>query len=96
MCLSVQDVSDQQQTSSMESEFDFPQDDAALSSSEFKEEGVDIEADHTGSSDDAGAYHSAAGASNGGGKQSLFEGYKDPSKQFSGHTRSYHQDARYE
>lgn len=30
-----------------------------------------------------------------GGKQSLFEGYKDPSKQFTGPTRSYHQDARH-
>lgn len=96
MCLSVQDLSDQQQTSSMESEFDFPQDESAFSSSEFKEEGVDFTPDHTGSSDDAGACRSAAGASNVGGKQSLFEGYKDPSKQFSGHTRSYHQHARYE
>lgn len=71
----------------MESEFDFPPDEGAFSSSEFKEEGADFTAD------DTGAYHSAAGASNASGK---FEGYKDPSKQFSGHTRSYHQDARYE
>lgn len=71
----------------MDSEFDFPPDDGAFSSSEFMEEGADFTADH------AGANHSAAGASNAGGK---FEGYKDPSKQFSGQTRSYHQDARYE
>lgn len=77
----------------MESEFDFPPDEGAFSSSEFKEEGADFTADDAGRSDDAGAYHSAAGASNARGK---FEGYNDPSKQFSGHTRSYHQDARYE
>lgn len=80
----------------MESEFDFPQDDRAFSSSEFRDEGVDFTADHTGSSDEAIAHNSAAGASHVSGKQSLFEGYKDPSKQFSGHPRSYHQDARYE
>lgn len=96
LCLSVQEMSGQQQTSSVESEFDFPQDDNAFSSSEFREEGVDFTVDHTGSSDEAGAHHSAAGASHVSGKQSLFEGYKDPSKQFSGHPRSYHQDARYE
>lgn len=26
------------------------------------------------------------------GKSKLFEGYKDPTSQFTGHTRSYHQD----
>ncbi|XP_045916503.1 atypical kinase COQ8A, mitochondrial-like isoform X2 [Micropterus dolomieu] len=90
--MKMQELSGQQQTSSSESEFDFPQDDGAFTASEFREEG----SDHTGSSDDAGAHHSAAaGASHVGGKQSLFEGYKDPSKQFSGHTRSYHQHARH-
>lgn len=73
----------QQQSSSAEAEFDFPQDDDAFSSSEFKQEG-DLPEEHADSSNHAGS-----------GKQSLFEGYKDPSKQFSGHTRSYHQDARY-
>lgn len=74
-------MSGQQQASSAESEFDF--DDDAVLSSEIQEEGDFTEA-HAGSSSHAGA-----------GKQSLFEGYKDPSKQFNGHTRSYHQDARY-
>lgn len=85
-CLCLQEMSgqqQQQQSSSAEAEFDFPQDDDAFSSSEFKEEG-DLPEEHAESSNHAGS-----------GKQSLFEGYKDPSKQFSGHTRSYHQDARY-
>lgn len=77
-------MSGQQQASSAESEFDFPKDeDDAVLSSEIQEEG-DFTEEHARSSGHAGA-----------GKQSLFEGYKDPSKQFSGHTRSYHQDARY-
>lgn len=77
-------MSGQQQASSADSEFDFPkEDDDAVLYSEIKEEG-DFTEEHAGSSSHAGA-----------GKQSLFEGYKDPSKQFSGHTRSYHQDARY-
>lgn len=79
----------QQQTSSTESEFDFPQDDSAFA--EFKDEGVDFTVAHQGMSEDI----AAAGASHVSGKQSLFDGYKDPSKQFSGHTRSYHQDIRY-
>ncbi|TKS76032.1 Atypical kinase COQ8A, mitochondrial [Collichthys lucidus] len=83
--MKMQEVTGQQQTSSSESEFDFPQDD--FTTSEFREE--DFTADHTGSSDGAGTHH---GAGAGEGKQSLFDGYKDPSKQFSGYTRSYHQD----
>uniref|UniRef100_A0A4W6EV04 Atypical kinase COQ8A, mitochondrial n=1 Tax=Lates calcarifer TaxID=8187 RepID=A0A4W6EV04_LATCA len=72
-----------------------PQDDSAFASSEFREEG-DYTVNHSGSSSDETTHHStAAGASHVGGKKSLFEGYKDPSKQFSGDTRSYHQDARY-
>ncbi|KAG8011206.1 Atypical kinase COQ8A [Nibea albiflora] len=89
--MKMQEVTGQQQTSSSESEFDFPEDD--FTTSEFREEGVDFTADHTGSSDGAGTHH-GAGAGHVSGKQSLFDGYKDPSKQFSGHTRSYHQDAR--
>ncbi|TMS12735.1 Atypical kinase COQ8A, mitochondrial [Larimichthys crocea] len=87
--MKMQEVTGQQQTSSSESEFDFPQDD--FTTSEFREE--DFTADHTGSSDGAGTHH-GAGEGHVSGKQSLFDGYKDPSKQFSGHTRSYHQDAR--
>ncbi|XP_059212662.1 atypical kinase COQ8A, mitochondrial [Centropristis striata] len=94
--MTVQELTGQQKTSSSESDFDFPQDDMAFAASEFREEGVDFTADHTGSSDDAAAHQSAAaGASHVSGKQSLFDGYKDPSKQFSGHTRSYHHDARH-
>ncbi|XP_070843457.1 atypical kinase COQ8A, mitochondrial isoform X1 [Chaetodon trifascialis] len=88
--MTMQELSGQQQTSSSELEFDFPQDESEFTSSEFRGEGVDSTVDHTGGSDDSTA---AAGASRG--KQSLFEGYKDPSKQFHGNTRSYHQDARH-
>ncbi|XP_075940725.1 atypical kinase COQ8A, mitochondrial-like isoform X2 [Anarhichas minor] len=89
--MTMQALTGQQQTSLSESEYDFPEDDGAFAASEFKEEDVDFAVDQTGSGDD----FAAAGASRVGGKQSLFEGYKDSSKQFSGHTRSYHQDARH-
>ncbi|XP_068609610.1 atypical kinase COQ8A, mitochondrial isoform X2 [Brachionichthys hirsutus] len=85
----MQEMTGQQQTSSWESEFDFPQEEGA---SEFSGEDVDFKVDHTGSSYDAAAPHGSAGQT---GKPSLFEGYKDPSKQFGGHTRSYHQDAKH-
>lgn len=89
---SLQELTGQQQTTPDESEFDFPPDDGvAFSSSEFREEAADFPADPAGSGQDAaGAFQSAAG-----GKQTLFEGYNDPGKQFGGHTRSYHRDARY-
>ncbi|XP_068197952.1 atypical kinase COQ8A, mitochondrial isoform X2 [Antennarius striatus] len=92
--MKVQEMTGQQQTSSWESEFDFPQDEAA---SEFMGEDVDFKVEHTGSSEDAGGHDSSVGpgVSQNNGKQSLFEGYKDPSKQFGGHTRSYHQHARH-
>uniref|UniRef100_A0A3Q3M493 Atypical kinase COQ8A, mitochondrial n=1 Tax=Mastacembelus armatus TaxID=205130 RepID=A0A3Q3M493_9TELE len=51
---------------------------------------MDFTADHSGISADA-----AAGASHVSGNKSIFDGYKDPSKQFSGHTRSYHHYARH-
>ncbi|CAN9507748.1 unnamed protein product [Ophioblennius macclurei] len=80
----------QQQTSSAESDFDFPADDSAFAASEFREDSVDFTADQTGQDP------AAAGAAHVSEKQSLFEGYKDPSKQFGGgQTRSYHQDARH-
>ncbi|KAM8726733.1 atypical kinase COQ8A, mitochondrial isoform 2-T3 [Acanthopagrus schlegelii] len=95
--MKVQELSGQQQTSSSESEYDFPKDDSAFASSQFREEGVDFPVDHTGSADEAGVHQSAAApeTSHVSGKQTLFEGYKDPSKQFSGQTRSYHQDVRH-
>ncbi|XP_030261801.1 atypical kinase COQ8A, mitochondrial isoform X2 [Sparus aurata] len=88
--IKVQELSGQQQTSSSESEYDFSKDDSAFASSEFREEGVDFTVDHTGSADEAGPETSHVS-----GKQTLFEGYKDPSKQFTGQTRSYHQDVRH-
>ncbi|KAM6991780.1 atypical kinase COQ8A, mitochondrial-like isoform 1-T1 [Tautogolabrus adspersus] len=95
--MKIQDLSGQQQTSSSQSEFDFPQDESEFAASEFREEGVDFTADPTGSSDHAGVHvgTTTAGTSHASGKQSLFEGYKDPSKQFSGPIRSYHQDSRH-
>uniref|UniRef100_A0A669D412 Atypical kinase COQ8A, mitochondrial n=1 Tax=Oreochromis niloticus TaxID=8128 RepID=A0A669D412_ORENI len=91
MHLSLKEMSGQQQSYSSESDFDFPPDESAFNTSEFRDEGADFTVDHSGSSDDA-----ATGAKHASGKHSVFEGYKDPSKQFSGHTRSYHQDVRYE
>uniref|UniRef100_A0A8C3ASX9 Atypical kinase COQ8A, mitochondrial n=1 Tax=Cyclopterus lumpus TaxID=8103 RepID=A0A8C3ASX9_CYCLU len=88
---SAQGLTGQQQTSSSEADYDFPEDDGAFAASEFKEDGVDFAGDPMGSGDDFAAHAGAAAASHGGGKR-LFEGYKDPSKQFSGHTRSHHQD----
>uniref|UniRef100_A0A8D3CWE2 Atypical kinase COQ8A, mitochondrial n=1 Tax=Scophthalmus maximus TaxID=52904 RepID=A0A8D3CWE2_SCOMX len=38
-------------TTSSESEFDFPEDDGAFAASEFREEGADFTADHSGNSD---------------------------------------------
>lgn len=82
-------MSGQQQSYSSESDFDFPPDDSTFNTSEFRDQGADFTVDHSGSSDDA-----ATGAKHASGKHSVFEGYKDPSKQFSGNTRSYHQDVR--
>lgn len=90
---SLQELTGQQQNPPEESEFDFPPDDGvASSSSEFGDEAAaDFPADPAGTGQNAaGVYQSAAG-----GKQTLFEGYNDPGKQFGGHTRSYHRDARY-
>ncbi|XP_067337243.1 atypical kinase COQ8A, mitochondrial isoform X1 [Channa argus] len=92
----MQELSGQQQTSASEPESAFSQDESAFTASEFREEGVDFTVDPSSKSADATAPHSAtAGTNHVSGKQSLFDGYKDPSKQFSGHTRSYHKDARH-
>uniref|UniRef100_A0A8C3GB10 Atypical kinase COQ8A, mitochondrial n=1 Tax=Cyclopterus lumpus TaxID=8103 RepID=A0A8C3GB10_CYCLU len=88
---SAQGLTGQQQTSSSEADYDFPEDDGAFAASEFKEDGVDFAGDPMGSGDDFAAHAGAAAASHGGGKR-LFEGYKDPSKQFISQLRSYHQD----
>lgn len=87
--MKMQELSGQQQTSSSESEFDFPEDDASFTTSEFRKEDMDFPTDLSGSADAAAGINAASG------KQSLFEGYKDPSKQFGGQTRSYHQDVRH-
>uniref|UniRef100_A0A8C6KAP2 Atypical kinase COQ8A, mitochondrial n=1 Tax=Nothobranchius furzeri TaxID=105023 RepID=A0A8C6KAP2_NOTFU len=76
--MKMQELSGQQQSASSESDFDFPQDEMPLSESEFREEDTNSPTDHSPNPVS--------------GNQSVFEGYKDPSKQFSGHTRSYHQD----
>ncbi|XP_061602786.1 atypical kinase COQ8A, mitochondrial [Cololabis saira] len=88
--MKMQELSGQQQTPSSESEFDFPQDDVAFTASEFKEEGVDFPDEELNSRAEG-----AAGDGHAKGKHSVFEGYKDPSKQFSSPTRSYHRDARH-
>uniref|UniRef100_A0A8C5HW57 Atypical kinase COQ8A, mitochondrial n=1 Tax=Gouania willdenowi TaxID=441366 RepID=A0A8C5HW57_GOUWI len=88
--MKMQELSGQQQTSSSEADFDFPQDDAAFTASEFREEGTDFPDNHFEGSEAA----AAAGAKHASGKHTLFEGYKDPSRQFGGQTRSYHRDLR--
>uniref|UniRef100_A0A087XZG2 Atypical kinase COQ8A, mitochondrial n=1 Tax=Poecilia formosa TaxID=48698 RepID=A0A087XZG2_POEFO len=75
----IQELSGQQQSTS-ESELDFPQDETPFASSEFREEHADFTAHHTETGTDG-----LAGTSNTSGKKSMFEGYKDPSGQFSGH-----------
>ncbi|KAM8826451.1 atypical kinase COQ8A, mitochondrial isoform 1-T1 [Synchiropus picturatus] len=85
--MKVQEFSGQQQSSTTDSEFDFPEEDG-FPSADFKEE--DFASHHEGA-DEMTYGGPMAGA---GSKQSLFEGYKDPSKQFSGPTRSYHLDSR--
>uniref|UniRef100_A0A4W6ETP5 Atypical kinase COQ8A, mitochondrial n=1 Tax=Lates calcarifer TaxID=8187 RepID=A0A4W6ETP5_LATCA len=84
-------LSGQQQTSS-ESEFDFPQDDSAFASSEFREEG-DYTVNHSGSSSDETTHHStAAGASHVGGKKSLHVWGQLYCQHQVTPIRSYHQD----
>uniref|UniRef100_A0A668ANX7 Atypical kinase COQ8A, mitochondrial n=1 Tax=Myripristis murdjan TaxID=586833 RepID=A0A668ANX7_9TELE len=88
----MQEMSGQQQASTSESEFDFP-DDSGMAGAEIREEGAGFTADDRGSSDEGATGHSAAaGGSHSKGKQSVFDGYQDPTKQFGGQTRSYHQD----
>ncbi|XP_028997417.1 atypical kinase COQ8A, mitochondrial [Betta splendens] len=81
----MQEMSGQQPTPPSEAEFDFSQDDSAFAASELRGDGADFAADQSGSGADAdaGARHGTAG-----GRKSVFDGYKDPSKQFS---RTYHQ-----
>uniref|UniRef100_A0A669CS19 Atypical kinase COQ8A, mitochondrial n=1 Tax=Oreochromis niloticus TaxID=8128 RepID=A0A669CS19_ORENI len=81
MHLSLKEMSGQQQSYSSESDFDFPPDESAFNTSEFRDEGADFTVDHSGSSDDA-----ATGAKHASGKHSLY--FQHPVSQF----RSYHQD----
>ncbi|XP_061757195.1 atypical kinase COQ8A, mitochondrial isoform X1 [Nerophis ophidion] len=81
--MKAQEMSGQQQTSSLE--FDIPQDE--LAASKFNEE--EFMADEQGSANEAASNQSAAGG--------LFQGFKDPPREFgAGQTRSYHHDARYD
>uniref|UniRef100_A0A8C5HWG8 Atypical kinase COQ8A, mitochondrial n=1 Tax=Gouania willdenowi TaxID=441366 RepID=A0A8C5HWG8_GOUWI len=61
------ELSGQQQTSSSEADFDFPQDDAAFTASEFREEGTDFPDNHFEGSEAA----AAAGAKHASGKHTL-------------------------
>lgn len=90
--MSLQEFSGQQQTSSSEHDLAYQ---SEFASSEFREEGTDFREDRPGSGEEGAANRGAAGESHIGGKRSLFEDYKDPTKQFTGQTRSYHQDPRY-
>ncbi|KAM4633114.1 atypical kinase COQ8A, mitochondrial-like [Polymixia lowei] len=94
--MKMQEMSGQQQASSLDSEFDFPPDDTGMAASEFGEERGGLTSDELGNTDEGATSHSAAaGGTPANGKQSLFEGYRDPSRQFTGQTRSYHQDPRH-
>ncbi|CAL8316826.1 unnamed protein product [Merluccius merluccius] len=90
----MQEFSGQQQTSSSSSssfDSEFPPADEGTENYEFgqEEEGFKF---GEGTADEAGQ-GAAARAGHANGKQSVFEGYKDPSRQFTGQTRSgYHQD----
>ncbi|KAJ0026973.1 hypothetical protein NQD34_017973 [Periophthalmus magnuspinnatus] len=86
--MKMQEISGQQ-TSSTSSEFDFPEDDGTFQASEFREEGGEFMAGHSGSGEEGSANQNSAT----GGNHSIFEGYKDPSKQFTDQTRSYHVDS---
>ncbi|KAG7261272.1 hypothetical protein CRUP_011797, partial [Coryphaenoides rupestris] len=93
--MKMQEFSGQQQasSSSSSSSFDFPAADEGMESYEFGEEGGKFEgSDGAAHEANQGA---AAGASPTNGKQSLFEGYKDPTSQFTGQTRSYRRDPRH-
>ncbi|CAL8313913.1 unnamed protein product [Lota lota] len=87
--MKMQEFSGQQQTSSSsfdpanegEENYEFGQEEGGLRFGE-------------GMADDAGQ-GGAARASHTKGKQSLFEGYQDPSRQFTGQTRSYLRDPRH-
>lgn len=89
--MKMQEISGQQSTSTAP-EFDFPQDDGTFHASEFREEGSEFMAEHSG--EDVSANDGVtAGESHVGENHSIFKGYKDPTKQFTGQTRSYHQDS---
>lgn len=90
--MKMQEISGQQSTPT-EPEFDFPPDDGTFQASEFREEGSEFMAEPSGSGED-GSPSVSQGGSHVGEKHSIFEGYQDPTKQFNGQTRSYHQDSK--
>ncbi|XP_072296963.1 atypical kinase COQ8A, mitochondrial isoform X2 [Eucyclogobius newberryi] len=79
----IQEISGQQTTSAA-SEYDFPEDDGTFQASEFRED--EFMPGHSGSGEEGSANHGTATR----GSHSIFEGYKDPSKQFTDQTRPFH------
>ncbi|KAJ3606723.1 hypothetical protein NHX12_026242 [Muraenolepis orangiensis] len=95
--MKMQEFTGQQQTTSSSasfgSEFDFPPAEEGTENYEFRQEEEGFKFGEGAS--DAANQGAAARVSPTNGKQSLFEGYMDPSKQFSGQTRSYRRDPRH-
>ncbi|XP_026146060.1 atypical kinase COQ8A, mitochondrial-like [Carassius auratus] len=69
----------------MDSKYDFTASEEDFASTAQR----DLDSDSVFRDSNTGAAHTYSKAS---GKSKLFEGYKDPTSQFTGHTRSYHQD----
>ncbi|XP_026146544.1 atypical kinase COQ8A, mitochondrial [Carassius auratus] len=69
----------------MDSKYDFTASEEDFESTAQR----DLDSDSVFRDSNTGAAHTYSKAS---GKSKLFEGYKDPTSQFTGHTRSYHQD----
>ncbi|XP_059897983.1 atypical kinase COQ8A, mitochondrial [Gadus macrocephalus] len=93
--MKMQEFSGQQQTSStsssFDSEVDFPPAGDGAESYEFGQGEEDFKFGNGAA--DAGGQGTAASAGHAKGK--LFEGYQDPSKQFTGQTRSYRREPRH-
>ncbi|XP_067097572.1 atypical kinase COQ8A, mitochondrial isoform X1 [Osmerus mordax] len=93
--MKMQEFSGQQQSSpdtGIDSSYDFSTEEAGVNSSEhgsFREE-------EAGFPEEAGSGHGTTSAATGHAQgKSLFEGYKDPSKQFTPPTRSFHLDRKF-
>ncbi|XP_076021377.1 atypical kinase COQ8A, mitochondrial [Genypterus blacodes] len=88
--MKMQELSGQQQTSSSEQDFE-----REFASSDFPDAGMDFREDPLWSSEEGATHQAGAGESHAGGARSMFNGYKDPTKQFTGQTRSYHRSVLY-